>query len=812
MKLQDFRIGWRALAVAPAYSLVVVLGLGVGLAACLLLLGFVRFSVQYNTHIPDVDNVYVVKMRHNVQPTAPWFDQAPLLLRGTAQKTAGVVDVTGYISSRPLKTTARVNGQLRQLNSLTVLPGFAGMLGVRVLRGDLKAALERPEGFVMTEAAALAMFGTVDIIGKTMQIEGNLLRAGAVVATPPANTTVQFETLFGVNSLIVEETVRNEMLTGSRGWWAKLLVKVAPGASLPSITATLQQAVDAAPFNQNISPEVKARLGKRKAADIELSPLRYAYFDQKVAPHFIFAPGERADPVVVAGLAAIALLILVLAAINYVNLATVRVLRRQREIAMRKVLGAGSRQIALQFLAESMVVALLATGLGLLLAWLALPLFSQLVERQLDSMLSPFNIGAALVLGVLLGFVTAAYPAWTALRVQPERLLAGRPDTESVGGMRVRRVMTVAQVAAAMGLASVTMAIAWQTDFAMRAPPGFDPAPLLIVDLPEPVRFDKKAESLIAALKAQPEVAGVALSEDAVGRRQSFWTRQISRPGGVAVAVDLKSVSAGFFAQYRLKAASGRLFDERIDKDGDPVPMVLNAIAARELGFASPSEAVGQSVASAGFDGKVIHKRIVGIAPDLRYDTLHEAPRATAYELNSAVTTLTLRSRGPLGDTERVVRTLWPRYFPDAVLKTHRAADILTANYAGEARIANLLAVATGIALAIAAFGTYVLSAHTVQRRAKEIVLRKLHGARPSDIGMLVLREIGGLGLLAAAIALPLGALAIQRYLSTYVEHAPIGYWTLLLALGATLAVALAAVARHAWQAMRMSPDDILRP
>ena len=172
---------------------------------------------------------------------------------------------------------------------------------------------------------------------------------------------------------------------------------------------------------------------------------------------------------------------------------------------------------------------------------------------------------------------------------------------------------------------------------------------------------------------------------------------------------------------------------------------------------------------------------------------------------------VTIRAAGQRADAERALRKVWSQHLPNAVLRTHPAGDILALNYADDARMAKLLAIATGIALSIAAFGTYVLSAHTVQRRAKEIVLRKLHGASRTDIGVLVAREIGALALVAALIALPLAAVAIERYLSAYVEHAPIGYWTLLAALAATLATALTAVARHACIAMRMTPADALR-
>jgi putative ABC transport system permease protein len=812
MKFKDFLIGWRTLVQEPAYSLVVVLGLGVGFATALLLLGFVRYSWQYNAEVPDADQVYVIKQRHNVDPKSPWYDQAPMLLRAAAAKVPGVLDSTGYLPSRAQDAglTVRIGGHLHRLDSLTVLPSFPGMLGVQAVQGDIKRALEQPDSIALSEAAAIRLLGTANALGRTLQVEGKLLRVGAVMRTPAVNTTIPFEALIGVNSMLATE-LRDEMLTGKQGWWIKLLIRVHPDASLSDVTAAMQNAIDQQPFIQNQPPEVKARLGKRKPMEIVLAPLRAAYFDREVTETYTMGPGERANPVIVAAFGAMAVLILALAAINYVNLAAVRVLRRQREVAMRKVMGAGVRDIVLQLLAESMLVALLATLLGLLLAALALPLFSELVDRKLDAIIAPANIAAALVLGALLGVVTAIYPAWIAIHVRPGQVLAGRADNESMGGMRLRRLMTIVQVATAMGFASIALAVAWQSEFAMRTSPGFDPAPLLIVDLPEAVRDGVKAKGFMAALAAQPGVAGVAVSEDAVGRKKNDWFRDLTRPGGVSASMEMKSVSAHFFTLYGIKAQAGRLFESRLDKEDDPVPLVLNAVAARQLGFATPEAALGQTLLFKGFDDKVVHKQVVGIAPELRFHSLREAARPMAYELWTAGTTLSVKTTGTLSELEATVHRIFPSYFPDARLAMHPAQTILAANYADDARMARLLAIATGIALAIAAFGTYVLSARTVQRRAKEIVLRKLHGAGRGHIGMLVVREIGGLTLIAAALGLPLAAVAIERYLATFVEHAPIGYWTLLFALASTFAISLAAVARHAWIAMGMMPADALR-
>jgi cell division protein FtsX len=809
----DFRIGWRTLIQEPAYTLTVILSLSIGLAASLLLLGFVRYSMEYDSHLPKVEQVYVVKHHFNVEPSSPLFDIAPMFLREVALKTPGVVDATSYIPARPEITplTVRVERNLLTVRSLIVLPGFPSLLGMRALQGDLASALERPDRFVITDAAAMRMFGTRNALGRTITAEGHIMQVGAVVAAPPANTTIPFELLFGVNGAVVEPDIRHEMLTGEHGWMTKLLLRLQPGASLPDILARLQQAVDGAPSLNQFPPEVRERLGQRKFVELTISPLRDAYFDDKVMNSFIALPGDRASPRVVGGLAVLAALILLLAAINYVNLTTVRVLRRQREMAMRKVLGAGVPQIVLQFVLESLLVALAATALGLLMAWLALPVFSQLVNRQLDGLFSAQNIALAFGIGALLGAITAAYPAWIALRVHPTQVLAGRPDMESRGSMQWRRALTVMQIATAMGLASVTIAVAWQTDYAMRATPGFDPSPLVIVDMPGHVRDADKAQRFVSALQAQPGVAGVAISEDPVGRLDWLWTRTLKRPGDVTASMEMKVVSANFFELYGIAPAAGRLFQSSVDKDNDATTIVLNAVAARELGFASAEQAVGQTVTFTGFDNAVITARVVGIAPELRFRSLRDQPSATAYALGNQGMVLSVRAAAAPAEVERAAQALWPNYFPDAIPKIYRAEDVLKAHYAEDARMAKLLTVASSIALAIAAFGTYVLSANTVQRRAREIVLRKLHGARRTDIGLLVVRETGAMIVIAAAISLPIALVLIERHLSSYINHAPIGYWTLALALLLTLSTALIAITRHTWTAMRLRAGEALR-
>jgi hypothetical protein len=335
----------------------------------------------------------------------------------------------------------------------------------------------------------------------------------------------------------------------------------------------------------------------------------------------------------------------------------------------------------------------------------------------------------------------------------------------------------------------------------------------MVFDLPvgEDARSER-SRGLIAALSQQPSVSGIAVSFDPVGRNQNPWSTEFKREGRDAVTLNFKSVSANFFEIYGINAVAGRLFDTSRDKDDDAVPMVINAIAARQLGFSSPQLAVGQTLlVRSDDDRKLIAKRIVGIAPEIRFHSLREPAGAIAYEISSSGAALTVRVRGSRADVERAVRATWPRYFPNSYLEVSSAKEIYAANYADDARLARLLALSTAVAMIIAGFGVYVLAADAVQRRTGEIALRKLFGARRRDVGKLVAREIGAIVLLSAVVAIPLAALAIARYLAVYTEKTPLAFYALVFALAAVLITTALSAARQAWIAMRLKPADALR-
>jgi putative ABC transport system permease protein len=482
-------------------------------------------------------------------------------------------------------------------------------------------------------------------------------------------------------------------------------------------------------------------------------------------------------------------------------------LARQREIAMRKVLGASAPAVARQFLAESVLVCLIATAFGLLLAWLVLPLFSDLVQRRFDTMFSPGALAAALVFGGLLGVAAGAWPTWSALRVRATAALAGRNGSETARGLWLRRALTALQFAAAMGLTGTTLAVAWQTHYASTLSPGFDPRPLLTLPAGNDMR-DPRMRAFRDEVLRLPGVAGVAESGMPITFTNAYTT--LHREGGQATDVNQYAVSPEFFDVYGLKPVAGRLYSPALDRMNQTDRVVINASAARKFGFASPQDAVGRVIG--GTDGEDRQMQVVGVAPDIRHRSAREGEQPSVFYLRDQVRILTIRCDGDPVAVKHAVEAIWPRHFPNEPVDVlHMDRFIVNEFYADDLRLAKLLGASSVIAMAIAAFGIYVLAAYSVQRREREIVLRKLYGAGRAAVGGLVLREFALLVGAGALAGLPPAWIAMQRYLGGFTERAPIGAWALVAALLLTGVVTLASTLRHTLAAMRSRPARLLR-
>ena len=795
---RDFLVGWRLLLREPGYSAVTVLGLALACAACYLLFGFVAWCLHYNGHVPQAERVYVVKQRINHFPRPDWNTNAMLFLRNTAIDS-GMAGQASIFD--PLDKPLRVGDALHEMTLAAVDPGFGTMFGIVPLAGDLDAALTRPDGLALTRSAALRLFGKEAALGATLRVGGEVLQVLALLPDVPANATQHWDALTGPLSRARPPAERVTRPTDSQH--GQVLVKLHPGQQLEALTALMQQALDDSPFERRMRANAVGRAFDRPGTEAKLVALPDAYFDPDLASGSDARQHGRRDSVL--ALAGIALLILGLAVTNWINLSTVRTLRRQREIGMRKVLGAGAARVAAQFVAESVLVAGVAMAAGIVLAWLLLPAFAALVDRPLQGFFTPARLALGLACAGLAGVTAGLYPAWTALRVRPATVLAGRDSaSETVGNLWLRRLLTVLQFAVAMALSAVTVAVGWQAWYASNADPGFDPARLSLLRLPD--SSDAQVQALARALERVPGIQGAAVASEAVGRDElkiigGFETRK-----GEDFRVEIKQVAPGFFDLYGMRPLAGRLFDPGRDRPGRGA-VVLNMAAAQALGYRSAQEAVGQMPFVRDDAPDTV---ILGVAPDLRYQSLRERPGPLIYQVADTGSVITLRSALPIQKLTELVRPVWRQVYPDEVMRLQTASSVFAENYGTDLRMAQMLGAASTVALALSAFGIYVLSAYTVQRGRREIVIRKLYGAGNRAIALRLGREFGLSIGVAALIGLPLAALAIRHYLADFVEHAPFGQWPLVAGLAVAALAALLAVARHTGLAMRMSPVQAL--
>ena len=801
MRLRDFRVGYRVLLRQPLHTAAMLLGLAVGLAAAFLLLGFVHYSFSYDSAVPDNGRVYVLKHKLNLLAQPQWIEQMPLPAYEVLANSGLPLTLAAVM---PHTETLELNGTLQEFTFTEVSATFPALFGIAAAAGDLNAALTRPDGLALTPSGAQALFGTRAALGRTVAVNGKILRVLALLPEPQPNTTVPYRALVGTATALWAPGGRERM---RREWMAlagKLLVKPGPGVAPEAVRRLLQQEAERV-VAQLVGPDTVRRLGT--VVEVGITPLAEAYFDTAVAA---FRGGPRASKASVLALAALAVLILALAATNYINLATLRVLGRTREIAIRKTLGAGTGRLAGQFLAESVLLALGATAAGLLLAWLLLPVFSQLMDRPLAAFLSPAAALAAVALGLVIGLACGIWPASIALRVMPAQTLAAHGNGSqpgAQGGAWLRRCMTVFQFAAAIGLGALALAIGWQARFAAQADPGFALDDFTLVQLPQRAP-DQAKLAFRAALARVPAIGGVAAIDQPFGSAEIPTSTAFRNEAGAERRFDMAMVSPDFFAVTAVRALAGRVFDASRPAAAQADDAVLNEAAALALGFSPAAAAVGQTINGGG----IRPLRIVGIAPPLRHHGLREAVRPVVYLVEQGgADALMLKTAVAPALVEKALAPLWQRYFPGRPLAVQPARAVFEATSADDWRIARLLTLGSLVATAIAASGIYGLAAGSVQRRSREIVLRKLHGASRAAIGLLVGAEFALLLFAATLLALPPAAFAIARYLAGFTATTSAAWWALPGALLVGALVALAATVRHALAAMRLPPAAVLR-
>jgi putative ABC transport system permease protein len=796
---------YRSLTRHRLYAALNVLGLATGIGVFLVLTAFVRFQTSFEDWIPNARNIYEVRTTF----TLPGIPKAGVWGSMGGMLAQLQTDYPQIIGTRLKYSRATVrNGDLTETELVEIVDrNFFTVFDLPFVTGNRTTALADPPGLILTQSLARKYFGDASPLGRTLTlvVQGtpHVQRVTGVIKDPPANTD------FPLGIFIPAFDHPSDY------HWSLIALKTFLVFRNPAQAAALNREFDG--------------FVDRHAADDDGFPGRPdTLIKERAVPLLAVHLSEPGSSAVVFTLAVVALLTLLVAAVNYANLATVRAALRAREVAMRKVLGATRRALVLQFMGEAIAVVAIAALIGLALTELALPAINAVGGTSLAlNYFGRDSVLPILALTVLLvGFGAGAYPTLIISRFQPAAVLAS--SRSPAGGRRdarVREALVIFQFAVAIAFTVCTAVLLAQTRYIEHASLGFQRTGLVETSsLDDQTLTPSQRAAILAAFRALPGVTEATESDGAPGD-DYIKEKQVSTPGRPPTTVRMVHAGVDFFTTYRTRRLAGRWLDlkhglddaTRLSGTSNVANVVLNARAVSALGFASPSAALGQIIRLTEPPHPDGQLTVVGVTDDVRFHSPRSPLEPTVYFLRSqvsngahSVTAIRYQSVDPQVVVAEM-RTVWRQMAPSVPLTTHTAEQRLSDYYRPEAQRSRLFTLGAVIAVLLGCVGLFGLASFTTARRTKEIGIRKTLGASTADVLRLLIGQFLRPVLVANLIAWPIAYVAMRQWLSGFDQRIALGPSYFLAATALTVIIALATVAGQAFAVARAEPAKALR-
>ncbi|HMB89889.1 MAG TPA: ABC transporter permease [Rhodothermales bacterium] len=789
-----FKIALRTIRRHKGYTFINVTGLAVGMAVCLLMVLFVQDELSHDTFHDHADRLYVVGKSSSWggqtrRQIATPYDLVEVLPREIPEVEAAVQMVY------PGQGTVSTDGTTFEEEDRILLtsPAFFEVFSFPLLAGDPKTVLAEPGTVVLSEEMAQKYFPDENPIGQTITIKRYgeaLYTITGVAETVTENTFFDFDF---AGSYLGVETVKEKRERES-SWGASMFVTV----------ALLNDALPPDALDEKLAAMVDTHMGEDAESAFFLKPLTEFYLSD-----LLQVDGFKGDPRYIYIFSAIALLILLIASINYMNLATARSASRAREVGIRKTLGAGRMQVARQFLGESLLVTLAALVLALVLVELALPAFNALFDMQLDLSYrsNAIYLLALLALALGVGFIAGAYPALHLSGFRPVRVLKGE-TVRGPSGAWLRRGLVVTQFTISAVLIIGTAIIYQQLTFIQNKNLGFDKEHVLVVNI-QPAAAQH--EAIKEAFLRNANVLRVAATSGVPGQFSVSYgiMPDVDQPDK-AVNLHGVKVDYDYLEMLELELVAGRNFSQEMATD-DTTAVILNEAAVRELGWTDP---VGKPFS---WEGKE-KETVVGVVKDFHFQSLHETIGPVMFRIRSAYEswppyhTLVLRLSGQdLPGTLAFLEDQWGAFGSGSPMKYEFLDEQLDALYRTEQRLSKVFSIVAGLAIFIACLGLFGLAAFTAEQRTKEIGIRKVLGATVTNLVALLSKDFLKLVVVAFVIAAPVAYLAMQRWLADFAYRIEISPTIFLMAGLTALLIALLTVSYQAIRAALADPVQSLR-
>ena len=655
--------------------------------------------------------------------------------------------------------------------------------------GDPKTALDAPFSVVLTETMAAKYFGDEDPMGKTLRYNTkHEFRVTGVLYDVPLRSHFHPDFVASMPSLPLVSYGRIQEE------WKVFYTYV-----------VLQQKVSPSQVEQKTADFYRRHFGSDSRSRLRLQPLVDIHLHSQVANEL----EANGDVRYLYLLSAIGLMILLIACINYMNLATARSVNRAREVGMRKMVGAHRLQIIRQFFGESLLMSILALLLSIAMVRVSLPVLSQLTGKALTLSLSnPWFllgcVGVVLVVGLLAG----SYPAMILSRFRPAEVLKGRFKSSRHGRL-LRRTLVVVQFAASVVLIVGTLVVSDQLHYVRTSKLGFDKEQVVVIPVQDPVVRRQSAALREAWLQA-PDVLAVGMSSSAYPGKPASSGHTVKREGASdeeAVVMYRNWVDHGFNKTLGIELAAGRDFTNTLETDQAAV--LLNEAAVKALGWASAEAALGQIVTLNADE----ERPVLGVVKDFHFQSLHHQiePLIITLQFHTPTNFLVQIQPADMPQTLAALKAAWEGFSSDQPFTYSFLDETVDVLYRADARWGQVIGYAALLAILIGCLGLFGLAAFSAEQRTKEIGVRKVMGASISGIVVLLSRDFLKLVLVAFVVAAPVAYVAMNRWLENFVYRTEVGVETFVQAGLLVLLIAMLTVSYQALKAALANPVKALR-
>lgn len=797
-----FKTLFRGLVKRKMYSFINVLGLAIGITSFILIMLYVADELNYERHFPKADRIYRVCMNYDFGGVGENSASMPFPVAFTLKTVypdmvREVVRIFNFQSDRGL-----IEYEDRKFSEAGIFfadSTYFDLFEHEFISGDPATALDEPNSVVITESAALKYFQGEDPMGRSLKYEAHApLKVTGIIRDVSPRSHFRFSMLASLSTV-------KQFFSGRlpRTWvwnpcWT--YIELNEGVTPDQLEANFPAFINN--FYYDAERE-SIEMYLQKLTDIHL----HSRLDYEISPN--------SDYHYVVVLSVIAVFLLVIAAINFMNLSTATAGTRAREIAIRKVTGADRLKLIAQFLGESLFITLLALMVALLLTEVILPVFNNYTGKaiQFNYLFNPSGLVYLAGLWILLGLLSGAYPALYLSSFKPIAILKGNTFSTSRTGL-ARKILVIFQFTISIGLIVGTVAIFRQVSFLRKADLGFSPDQVIMVRVNQTKitdDFDVYRNELIN----HPDIISVTAVDDIIGA--SHNTHEFRFEG-------MKDDEWRFFPAlvtwydfletFRIELVAGR--DYNRENKTDPMNGILvNESLVRHMGWASNEEALGKKFRSLNGD-----ERIIGVFRDFQPTSFREPPGPFLLNIKekkwehkfflkyAAVRTNGLRDREVIEFLEKT----WSEFEQDKPFDYFILKDELNRLYKNEINLGNLSVVFTLLILFVAALGLFGLASFMAEKRTKEIGIRKVMGATPLNIMVLLQKEFAMLILIAMVIAWPVSWLLVDSlFLQQFALRIPLSIWIFLFSGLAALGISMVIISYRALKASMINPADTLK-